>query len=317
MQGVILAAGKGSRLHPITTKRSKAMLPILGRPVVERVMETLWANGVREFILVVSPEDTDIRRYFREESPLEAKVEFVIQEKRLGMANALACAASLVEGDFILSACDNLMSADHIAEMMQVYQAGPDINGVMSLQRATPQEIPRVGVVTMNGRWITRVIEKPSLEEAPTNIATLPLYIFSVRLLDYLPRVPLSPRGEYEIQDAIQMLIDERGRVCGVFTDHRLDLTGPQDLLAINRHYLVNGHDQPQLAPFTVGKNTHLITPLRIEEGTTIGPDCVIGPRVYIERDCRIGQGVTIKDAVVLRESVIEDGAVVVGEVVS
>jgi len=71
------------------------------------------------------------------------------------------------------------------------------------------------------------------------------------------------------------------------------------------------------LAPQSVGKHTHLITPLRIEEKTTIGPGCVIGPRVYIERNCHIGADVLIKDSVILRNTVIEDGRQVVGEVVS
>jgi NDP-sugar pyrophosphorylase family protein len=113
------------------------------------------------------------------------------------------------------------------------------------------------------------------------------------------------------------MLIEADGRVQGVFVESRLTLTGPDDLLAINCHYLLSGYDRPQLAPFTVGNNTNLITPLRIEQGTIIGEECVIGPRVYIERDCHIGSNVTIKDAVVLRESVIETGTTVTNQVVS
>jgi NDP-sugar pyrophosphorylase family protein len=72
MQGVILAAGHGSRLQPITLTRSKAMVPILGKPIVERVMEQLLRNGVDDLILVVSPRDRYITRYFRRESRIEA-----------------------------------------------------------------------------------------------------------------------------------------------------------------------------------------------------------------------------------------------------
>jgi NDP-sugar pyrophosphorylase family protein len=126
-----------------------------------------------------------------------------------------------------------------------------------------------------------------------------------------------SPRGEYELQDAIQMFMDEVGGVYGVFVDRRLTLSGPADLLRLNRHYLMSGHDRPQLAPFTVGPHTRLITPLRIEEGTTIGADCRIGPNAYIERDCTIGTGVTIRDAVVLRGAVVPDGTVIRNAVVS
>jgi bifunctional UDP-N-acetylglucosamine pyrophosphorylase/glucosamine-1-phosphate N-acetyltransferase len=280
-------------------------------------MEAIHANGVKDFILVVSQDDQDIVKYFDEESELEVNITFVTQEERLGMANALQCAAPFIRQDFVLSACDNLAPVEHVAELIKHQQADEAVHATLSLMRIDPSSVGKTGIVDLVDGRIANIVEKPRPEEAPSNIASLPLYVFTSRILDYLPQVPLSPRGEYELQDAIQMLIAKDGGVQGIFVESRLTLTGPDDLLAINRHYLLNGYDRPQLAPFTVGNSTHLITPLRIEKGTVIGEGCVIGPRVYIERDCRIGSNVTIKDAVVLRESVIEDGAMVVGQVVS
>ena len=317
MQGVILAAGKGSRLQPITLNRSKAMLPILGKPIVERVMEDLAANQVRDFILVVSPDDCHITHHFRCESQINADIRFVYQPKRNGMADALLRAAPLIEGDFILSACDNLISADHVRSILQRWQQTPRPNAILTLMEVEPAEIPNTGIVEIHESWITRIVEKPKLEDAPSNISSLPLYCFTPRLLDYLPEVPLSPRGEYELQDAIQMLIDQEGRVCGIMAASRLTLTSPADLLTINRHYLTAGDGCPQLAPKAVGAGTHLITPLHIESGTVIGANCSIGPDVYIERDCTIGNGVTIQRAVLLRQSVIPDGARIIDQVVS
>lgn len=316
MQGVILAAGKGSRLHPITTNRSKAMLPILGRPIVERVMLSLHENGINDFILVVSADDKEIVHYFQEESQLSVNIQFVTQNQRLGMGDALRCAAPLIHDSFVLSACDNLVTSGHVAALIECFNQ-PGTNAALTLMEIPPSQLGKTGIVDMHEGFVTRIIEKPPPEEAPTNIASLPLYIFRPRILDFLPEVQLSERGEYELQDAIQMLIEREGHVRGVFIESRLTLTGPEDLLAINRHYLMTGQDAPQLAPFTVGPGTHLITPLRIEKGTVIGPNCVIGPRVYIEKNCRIGAGVTIKDAVVLRGSVIPDNALVIGEVIS
>ncbi len=317
MQGVILAAGKGSRLQPITLTRSKAMVPILGKPIVERVMEDLVANGVDDFILVVSPDDRHITRYFHRESEIEMDVRFVYQPERLGMANALLCAAPLITGDFILSACDNLISAEHVGRMLALKESSLRPNAVLTLMPVEPDRLGSVGIVEMDGPWVIRIVEKPSPDEAPSDISSLPLYCFSPRILEYLPLVPRSPRGEYELQDAIQMLIERDGRVAGVTVEQRLTLTSPADLLALNRHYLFNGDDRPQLAPHTVAPNTRLITPLRIESGTVIGANCTIGPNVYIERDCCIGDNVTIRNAVVLRESIIPDGATIEDEVVS
>ncbi len=316
MQAVILAAGKGSRLNPITLRRSKAMVPILGRPIVERVMETLAQNGIRQFIMVVSREDSEVGQYFREETTLDVDIEFVIQPERLGMANALQFAAPYIRGTFILSACDNLVPPEHVAALIETHRTRR-ANATLSLMKVDPALVHRTGIVELHNGDVCRIVEKPSPEAAPSDIASLPLYVFSPRLLDYLPEVKPSPRGEYELQDAIQMLIERDGGVTGLLTPSRLQLTNAADLLALNRHYLTTGGDKPQLAPQSVGQHTHLITPLRIEEGTTIGPGCVIGPRVYIERNCRIGAGVLIKDAVILRDTVIEDGQQVVGEVVS
>jgi len=317
MQAVILAAGKGSRLHPITTNRSKAMLPILGKPIVERVMEHLAANGIGDFILVVSPDDQHIHRYFRRESQLEADVRFVYQARRLGMANALQCAAPLINGDFMLSACDNLTSSAHVGQMLAFWQAEPRPNAILTLMTIPPESARNTGIVALDGPWVQRIVEKPGPERAPSNIASLPLYCFSSKILDYLSEVQLSPRGEYELQDAIQMLIERDGQVLGLTVENRLTLTSPADLLGINRHYLTAGNNHPQLQPQTVGANTHLITPLHIERGTLIGENCTIGPNVYIERDCRIGDGASIRDAILLRETTVPSGAVIVDQVVS
>ena len=317
MQGVILAAGKGSRLHPITTKRSKAMLPILGQPIVERVMEGLWDNGVDAFVLVVSPEDADIVSYFAHESPLGEHVVFVEQRERMGMAHALRKAAPHIRGPFVLSACDNLVSREHVGQLISSHRADPARQATLSLMQVPPHLISRTGIVALRDGQVTQIVEKPAPDEAPSDVASLPLYVFAPRILDYLADVPLSPRGEYELQDAIQMLIDSGGRVCGIVADSRLTLTDADDLLAINSHYLSNGDQRPHLAPYTVGPNTQLITPLRIEPGTTIGADCVIGPRAYIERDCIVGSGAIIRDAVVLRGAVVPSGSTVEGQVVS
>lgn len=316
MQAVILAAGKGSRLNPITLNRTKAMVPILGKPIVERVMEGLVQNGIHDFILVVSREDGEVGRYFQEQSALEVNLQFVVQPERLGMANALSLAAPYIHGTFIMSACDNLTPAKHVAELLQTHH-DQSANATLSLMEIDLALAGRTGIIEWHDGQIRRIVEKPAPGEAPSNIASLPLYVFSPKVLAYLPEVKPSPRGEYELQDAIQMLIDRDSRVTGVLTPSRLQLTNAGDLLALNRHYLTTGGDTPQLAPRSVGQHTHLITPLRIEEGTTIGPGCVIGPRVYIERNCRIGADVLIKDAVILRDTVIEDGRQIVGEVVS
>jgi len=317
MQAIILAAGKGSRLHPITINRSKAMLPVLGKPIISRVMESIATNGIKEFIVVISPDDREIRGYFADEADMEAEVRFVVQPECIGSGDALRWAAPLIRGEFIQSACDNLVAAEEIGRMLTLWRNDPRPTAILSLVRVPPEDIPRTGIVALDGMFVTRIVEKPHLEDAPSDIASMPLYCFPRRILDFLADLPLSPRGEYEIQPAIQALIDECGGVRGMLVPGRLTLTTAADLLAINRHYLVSGGDRSQVAPQAVGANTRLTPPLHIEPGVVIGADCIIGPNVYIERDCRIGDGVTMQNSVVLRGTIVTRGAVIDGQVLS
>ena len=316
MQGVILAAGRGKRLRPITLSRTKAMAPVLGKPIVERVMEDLAALGVDEFVVVAGPDDQKIAHHFERVSELQSRVRIVHQRERLGMAHALNCAAPLIDGDFILSACDNLVAVEQIERLMAAWRHSPRPNALLTLMPVQPEQVSKGAVVDMEGRWVTRIVEKPRPEEAISNIYSLPLYCFTPRILDYLSLVPRSPRGEYELQDAIQMLIEDEGRVSGVIIPGRLTLTEPQDLLTINLHYLESMMPPIHFAPRTLGQHTHLIPPLHLNGDTTIGRNCTIGPNVYVEQGCRIGRGVTLSNAVVLGGTVVPDGTTIRDQVV-
>jgi glucose-1-phosphate thymidylyltransferase len=301
MQGVILAAGKGTRLHPITLTRSKAMTPIVGKPIVLRVIETLTANGVNDIVLVTNPEDREINDYFNNRTDFNFNLELVHQPTPIGMGDALRHAAPLIRDDFILSACDNLVNPEEMGRILETWQTKPSPNAILTLIPVGPEELSRMGVVKLESEWVTYIVEKPGPEKAPSNIASVPLYCFSRSLLDYLSEIKPSPRGEYELQDAIQMLIEHDGLVRGLELRHRMDLTTPEDLLALNIHYLSNGKEDLLLASDISDTGTQILDPVYIERDTIIGNDCMIGPNVYIERDCKIEDYVTIQDAVVLR----------------
>ncbi len=305
MQGVILAAGKGKRLQPLTLQRTKAMAPVAGRPIVARVLEMLLANGIRDFIFLISPDDQEIVPYFQQQ-PLDAEIRFITQHERLGMAHALRLAAPYIREPFVMSACDNLTSATHIAEMMATYDQG-NVNAVLSLMAIDIAHSASTGIIEWHNGQIRRIVEKPKPAEAPSNISSLPLYLFSPQMLDYLPEVKLSARGEYELQDAIQLLIERRGQVTGVLTPSRVQLTTVADLLALNQHYLAQDAAQMTVNARVVGLGTTFVPPVRIDAGVTIGPNCVIGPNVYIEANCQVGAGAEIHDAILLGGAVIAD----------
>ena len=309
MQAVILAAGRGKRLHPITAKRTKAMAPVLSKPIIERVMDTLNENGIDDFIVVASSDDDQILNYFERVSLIQAEIKVIPQPEPLGMGHALLQAAPYIHGDFLLSSCDNLVEPVEINQMLRTW-AEEQPKAMLTTLRVSPEEIVRMGIVELAGDQVVRIVEKPNLETAPSNIGSIPLYIFSKHFLSYLSEIKLSPRGEYELQDAIQMLINKDGSVRSYQLSGRRDLTTPEDLLEINLGYLKNSRFLTYKPPGVVGSNTHFAMPVVIEKDVEIGANCVIGPNVFIEHGCRIGAGVILENAVVLRNRSIPDGRV-------
>ncbi|MCC6169495.1 MAG: NTP transferase domain-containing protein [Caldilineaceae bacterium] len=317
MQAIILAAGKGTRLQPLTLTRTKAMVPVVGKPLVQRVLETILPSGVREVILVVSPDDMAIRAHFAQPARLGVPVRFVEQPERLGMAKALALAAPYIDGPFVLSACDNLTTAAHIAGLVGA-QRWRRAAATLSLMPVEPAQVSKTGVVVWDGQAVQRIVEKPRPEEAPSTISSLPLYVFSPDILDDLPHVQPSPRGEYELQDAIQRLIDRGGRVTGVLLDRREQVTNAADLLALNLHFLDAMPEPCAVEPGAqLAADVTLHPPVRIDAGAQVGRGARVGPGVYVEAGSRIGAEAQIRQALVLRGAVVADGAVIQGQVVS
>ena len=141
MLGVVLAGGKGRRLQPITSSRPKALVPVLGKPIIVKVLESLAGMGVDEFLIVVNPNDEQTPNILASQSGLNIKINTVFQHEPLGMGNALHCAADHIRDDFILSACDNIVSHDDLQVMLAEWQRSEDIAGVLSLIPVQPQEI--------------------------------------------------------------------------------------------------------------------------------------------------------------------------------
>ncbi len=314
MQAVILAAGLGTRLKPVTAARSKAMVPVLGRPLVERAMLPLITNGVRDFVLVVSPEDREIRPYFSEGTNLGITTRFVVQEERLGMAHALGLAADYIGGRFLVSACDSLVDGTHVRALLEAAQ---EAEAVLSLLDVEPDMVSRSAAVELDGLVVRRIVEKPRPEETPSHTISLPHYVFSLHVLDLLGEVRPSPRGEYEIQDVIQAMIDEGGRVVGVRAGSRVQVSSPGDLLALTRTLLREMPVPRHINTARVGRDTELIEPLRVDDGVLIGDGCEIGPEVYLESGCRVGHGAVVRGAVVLRGGRVADEATVEDRVIT
>jgi len=300
MQAVILAAGRGTRLKPFTNHCSKAMAPILGRPIAYLVLEQMIQCGLNDFIMVTNPADETIEPFFRQVARKEnLQIQFVQQHEQLGMGHAILLASPHIKEDFMLSACDNLVKDDVMPAMIDRFDSD-EANAVLLLKPVPPEKISSTAIVSFDGEEIVEVLEKPTIEEAPTDMASLPLYIFKRAYLDYLPFVQPSIRGEYEMQDAMGKMIAEMGGYYGVKTDWRLTLTNVQDLFEIN-HYYLKKHQPAHIDPTVkISETGQLIPPYYIDENVEIAEKAIIGPNVYIDKNGKVGANAIIQNSLLM-----------------
>lgn len=308
MLAVILAAGQGTRLGILTARRSKAMMPIAGKPMIVRVVDMLAAAGAERFIIVVHPTDQELIDKLEESSRAD-RVRLAYQEQRLGMADAVESAAPLIREDddreFLLASCDNLYPEGHVDRLI-THRRSHRLDATLTLKWASKQEALSSAVVAIRGGLVQQIIEKPSPGQIPSRrgaskVLTAPsLYVLSRCILDYLPKVSVSSRREREFPDALRLLIADGGKVGGQIVEERMTLTRREDLLTINRHFL---QSTPDLAVIDadIPSSVNVVPPVLIERSAKIGSRCEIGPEVYLEDSATVCKDAVVRRAVVLR----------------
>jgi glucose-1-phosphate thymidylyltransferase len=279
MKGLILAAGRGTRLRPLTHTRPKPVIRVAGRPIIHYAVENLLQAGVGEIGVVVSPETEKDLRLALEGFP----VRFVLQEEPQGLAHAVAVAQDFLgESPFVLYLGDNLFQKG-IGPYLEAFKEG--VSAVLALVRV--QDPRQFGVAVMEGDRIVRLLEKP--KEPPSDLAVAGVYVFSPEVWEVIPSLKPSARGEYEITDAIQGLIDRKKRVVGVEVQGWWKDTGrPEDLLDANRLLL------EELSPRVEGEvvESALTGRVVVEKGARVVRSRVIGPAF-------IGEGAVVEGAYV------------------
>ncbi len=307
--GVVLAAGGGTRLQPVSLSRPKATVPVCGRLLIERVLDALAEAGCEKFVIVVGdPGDAvaDVCRAWAGRRPLA----FAVQTARRGMAHALLQAAPQLDARFVLSACDSLVPPGDVAALVGHHERLGAAATLSLLRVPDPVKLARSGVVAWDGTWIRRIIEKAPPGAQPSDVASLPLYVFEQEFVELLPQVKLSPRGELELQDAIAELIARTGRVTGRLSEQRWQVTTADDLRVINQQFLALGETREDARAVC-------LPPVHVGAGAQLGAGVRLGPDAVVEDGAVIGDGAVVRRAVVLRDAVVPAGAVVEDEVVA
>ena len=304
MQCVVLAAGEGKRMRPLTARRPKVMLPIANRPMMEHLVLAARDAGITDFIFVVGYFEREIRNHFGDGSALGVKITYVTQRHQLGTADALRATAGMVGGRFLLLNGDMVLKTDDIRELCR--RNAPCV-GIHETDH--PQDY---GVVTVEGDRITGLEEKS--EHPKSNLINAGAYLFDLDVFDLLGKIGVSGRGEFELTDALDTYI-RRGELTAHPLAYWLDVGQPWDLLDANGALLSAMHHEkcgtvedgctiPESV--SIGKGTVIRAGTYIEGSCIIGENCVIGPHAYIRGstaigdDCHIGHATEIKNSIVM-----------------
>lgn len=298
MQAVILAAGEGTRLRPLTRSRPKALTPVANTPIIEYVIKALQMNGIRDIIVVVGYRKEHVIRYL---NMLDVQVRVVVQEKQLGTAHALRYAEPFLEDRFLLLSGDNYIDPQSIQQMVK------EKNAVLVTDHPSPSNF---GVVMIKDGYVSEIREKPA--EAHGFIVSTGVYSLDRSFFKYIV-------GN-EIPDALQAMLNAGEEIKAVQAFDWQDAIYPWDLLQMNARLLKN-IDGTRAG--TISRSSKLYGLIHIGKGTTIGPntyiqgpvsignDCHIGPNCCIMPNTSIGSRVTVDPLTYLGNSLIMDDVVI------
>ena len=285
MKAVIPAAGIGTRLRPHTLNKPKALLPVAGKPILAHIMDDLTAAGIDGFVLIVGYYGAAVREWFARERP-GLDITFVEQTERLGLGHAIWTAReALGDEPFFCILGDTILKADYRALL-----EGPE--NVIAVKEV--EDPRRFGVVEMDGDRVVRFVEKP--EVPPSNLAIVGAYLFTDaaalwRGLDHVIVGDHRTRGEYQLTDALQHMIEHGSRFTTAGVGDWFDCGKQETWLATNRILL----DRQESTPARPGVTAPcFIAPDAVVKDSVIGPHVSIGAGSTIEHcslsDCVIGE---------------------------
>jgi glucose-1-phosphate thymidylyltransferase len=314
LKGLILSGGAGTRLRPITHTSAKQLVPVANKPVLFYGIEALVDAGVKEIGIIIAPETgEEIKEAAGDGSQFGAKITYILQDKPAGLAHAVLTAEEFIgDAPFVMYLGDNLLR-DGLRGLVSTFvDEGPD-----ALILLTPVDDPSsYGVAELDGERIVRLVEKP--KDPPSNLALVGVYLFGPSIFDAARQLEPSWRGELEITEAIQGLIDDGHQVASEVVRGWWKDTGQlADMLEANRLVL---EELESRVEGDVDAESKVEGKVVLEPGATLVRSTVRGPAVIgagaqVE-DAYIGPYTSIGDDVCVRRSEVEHSIVLAGSLV-
>lgn len=312
LKAIILSAGEGSRMRPLTLTKPKTMLPVAGKPIIQYNIESLRDNGITDILLIVRYKEEIVRNYFGDGSDFGVNISYKTQKDFLGTANAISYGEYFIDDSIIVLNGDIILDDEIIHEIIKKYNyLSPD-----TLMLLTEVEDPSAfGVVEIENGNIKNIVEKPKREEAPSNLVNAGIYIFNKDIFDKIRETEISERGEYEITDSVSLQIEDNKTVIGHKTSKDwIDVGRPWELIEVNEELI--GKLKTEIKG-TVEAGAVIHGEVFLDEGSVIkagvyiegnvyiGKNCDIGPNSYIRGNTYFGDNVHVGNAVEIKNSII------------
>lgn len=291
MKGIILHGGHGTRLRPLTHTGPKQLLPIANKPMSQYALEDLKTAGVTEIGIIIGdvyPEK--VKEYYGDGSKFGVKITYIYQNKPKGISHAIRLCKDFINNDkFIVYLGDNVLRKNLIDYTKKFENSNSDAM-ILLCEVDDPQ---RFGVAELdkdNPSKIKSIIEKP--KDSPSNLAVIGIYFLTSKIFEIIDNLKPSWRGEYEITEALQLLMENGNKIeYDTVTGWWKDTGTPEDIIHANKLVLDSIGTEHQ---FLIDKDSQIKDKIVIGSGTIITQDSsIIGP-VIIGKNCKIGPAVRI-----------------------
>lgn len=314
MKGVVLAGGSGSRLRPITFSMAKQLVPVANKPIIDYGLEDLAEAGIREVGIIISPETGDaVREAVGDGSRLGLEVTYILQDAPLGLAHALKTALPFVDGDDCLMYLGDNLVKDGVADVVRDFE---DHRPNCQIMLSPVDDPSAFGVADLaEDGTILRLVEKPKVP--PSNLALVGVYLFDPTIGEAVEAIKPSARGELEITDAIQYLVESGREVRASIVSNWWKDTGTKEDLLHAQELVINELAEKiegEIVDTRIRGNVHVGIGSQLVDCDITGP-AVIGDGVHMSRtvvgpQTSIGNNCRLSDAAVESSIVMEDAEV-------
>lgn len=305
MKAVILAAGEGRRLKPLTNLRPKPMIPIANRPLLEHVVTAVAEVDIDDIVLVVGYKRERIQTHFGDGDDWDVSIEYAVQEKQLGTGHAILQAEPFVEEEFLVLNGDCIIDSRLVERLIEGYGRTEGI-AIAVTRSDVPTEY---GVVELDGERVAGITEKPPWYDAKSEFINAGVYGFDERIFDKIRETESTTEGENRITEAIGRLVESE-TVHAVPSDGMwIDVSNLWDVLSVNSIVLDRTETSTE-SPYGAD-DAHIGSAVVFDTDCRIGPNATLLHGVSIGDNVSIGANATVSNSVILSDSTIGEGAVI------